>query len=281
MKQRSLACLAISAALLLSGCSSMLDREYLDITTHNAAPTEAQVQIIYRRTREQVASIVSATGAAAIRGELEESLASFAPESVLRLSYFDGDEAYILDLVREAYFATPATALDLPEATVAFYPDSGSQRVVEISLHYHLDEQELVHRREVLDQTVQKMTAILQSQFFTTEELLPAAAQAIHAAGGYNPEGGSTAYHALLERGADDQGLALAAAMVYNRLDISCQVIEGSLDGAPHFWNVIQLPESQYHLDLSQYGEHGFSLLSSAEMEQRGYLWDPEDILPR
>ncbi|MFB2009538.1 hypothetical protein ACEVJK_01780 [Flintibacter sp. P01028] len=359
MKQRSLACLAISAALLLSGCSSMLDREYLDITTHNAAPTtegdtsilradsyqelvnvliymvstgaengtirlyidsedvakdledacrevvqedplgayaveyikhsvdsivtysEAQVQIIYRRTREQVASIVSATGAAAIRGELEESLASFAPESVLRLSYFDGDEAYILDLVREAYFATPATALDLPEATVAFYPDSGSQRVVEISLHYHLDEQELVHRREVLDQTVQKMTAILQSQFFTTEELLPAAAQAIHAAGGYDPEGGSTAYHALLEKGADDQGLALAAAMVYNRLDISCQVIEGSLDGAPHFWNVIQLPESQYHLDLSQYGEHGFSLLSSAEMEQRGYLWDPEDILPR
>ena len=164
---------------------------------------------------------------------------------------------------------------------MAFYPDSGSQRVVEISLHYHLDEQELVHRREVLDQTVQKMTAILQSQFFTTEELLPAAAQAIHAAGGYNPEGGSTAYQALLERGADDQGLALAAAMVYNRLDISCQVIEGSLDGAPHFWNVIQLPESQYHLDLSQYGEHGFSLLSSAEMEQRGYLWDPEDILPR
>lgn len=224
MKQRSLACLAISAALLLSGCSSMLDREYLDITTHNAAPTtegdtsilradsyqelvnvliymvstgaengtirlyidsedvakdledacrevvqedplgayaveyikhsvdsivtysEAQVQIIYRRTREQVASIVSATGAAAIRGELEESLASFAPESVLRLSYFDGDEAYILDLVREAYFATPATALDLPEATVAFYPDSGSRSVVEISLHYHLDEQELVQR---------------------------------------------------------------------------------------------------------------------------------------
>ena len=187
---------------------------------------------------------------------------------MLRLSYFDGDEAYILDLVREAYFATPATALDLPEATVAFYPDSGSQRVVEISLHYHLDEQELVHRREVLDQTVQKMTAILQSQFFTTEELLPAAAQAIHAAGGYDPEGGSTAYHALLEKGADDQGLALAAAMVYNRLDISCQVIEGSLDGAPHFWNVIQLPESQYHLDLSQYGEHGFSLLSSAEMER-------------
>lgn len=168
--------------------------------------SEAQVQIIYRRTREQVASIVSATGAAAIRGELEESLASFAPESVLRLSYFDGDEAYILDLVREAYFATPATALDLPRPRWPSYPDSGSQRVVEISLHYHLDEQELVHRREVLDQTVQKMTAILQSQFFTTEELLPATAQAIHAAGGYDPEGGSTAYHALLERGADDQG---------------------------------------------------------------------------
>lgn len=81
--------------------------------------------------------------------------------------------------------------------------------------------------------------------------------------------------------GADDQGLALAAAMVYNRLDSSCQVIEGSLDGVPHFWNVIQLPESQYHLDLSQYGEHGFSCCPALRWSKADISGTPEDILPR
>ena len=74
-----------------------------------------------------------------------------------------------------------------------------------------------------------------------------------------------------MEGGADGQGLALAAAVVYDRLDISCQVIEGTWNGAPHFWNVIQLPEGQYHLDLSQYDGQAFSLLSGEEMEQAGY----------
>ena len=66
---------------------------------------EADVQITYRRTREQVASIVDATGAAAIRSELSRALSSFDTEVVLRISYFEEDEAYIQQLVRQAGFS--------------------------------------------------------------------------------------------------------------------------------------------------------------------------------
>ena len=59
MKQRSLACLAISAALLLSGCSSMLDREYLDITTHNAAPTtEGDTSILRADSYQELVNVL-------------------------------------------------------------------------------------------------------------------------------------------------------------------------------------------------------------------------------
>ena len=74
------------------------------------------MQITYRRTREQVASIVDATGAAAIRSELSRALSSFSSEVVLRISYFEEDENYIHQLVRQAYLSNPATALDFPEA---------------------------------------------------------------------------------------------------------------------------------------------------------------------
>ena len=59
MKQRSLACLAISATLLLSGCSSMLDREYLDITTHNAAPTtEGDTSILRADSYQELVNVL-------------------------------------------------------------------------------------------------------------------------------------------------------------------------------------------------------------------------------
>ena len=83
---------------------------------------EAAVEITYRRTREQVSAIVAATGATAIRSQLKDLLSSFGTEAALRISYFEGDETYIQTLFREAYYASPDTALDLPEAQVYIYP---------------------------------------------------------------------------------------------------------------------------------------------------------------
>ena len=92
--------------------------------------------ITYRRSREQVAAITDATGASAIRSELSEALAAFSPEVVLRISYFEEDEAYLRQLVREAYLSDPASALGMPEAEIAMYPESGPRRIVEILLTY-------------------------------------------------------------------------------------------------------------------------------------------------
>ena len=56
--------------------------------------SEATVNITYRRTKEQVSSIVQATGITAIRSELAEAMSAFQPECVLRISYFNEDEAF-------------------------------------------------------------------------------------------------------------------------------------------------------------------------------------------
>ena len=236
--KKQLIALAAAAAILLSGCSSLLDRDYSYVTAHNTTPTaaegdpsilraenyqelvnalvyfvaqgtqegtvrlygewedveadldaaclevvqedplgayaveymkysvtsvvtyyEADIQPTYRRSREQVDSIVSATGTTAIRNELESALANFASEQVLRISYFNEDENYIRTLCQEAYCATPATALDMPEVEVAIYPDSGQQRIVEILLTYHLDQQELARRSDLVRQAAADMAS--------------------------------------------------------------------------------------------------------------------------
>ena len=61
---------------------------------------EANLYITYRRTAQQMDSIRTVIGASAIRSVLGETLSTFSAESVLRVSYFADDEAYISNLVR-------------------------------------------------------------------------------------------------------------------------------------------------------------------------------------
>lgn len=105
---------------------------------------EAEVQITYRRTKEQMDAIVSATGITAIRSQLESALEQFSPECTLSISYFDGGVEDIQALFRQAYFAVPDAAEDLPDVSVSLYPDSGRQRIVELELNYHLSQEELL-----------------------------------------------------------------------------------------------------------------------------------------
>ncbi len=361
MRRRMLAaCLVFT--LLLSGCARLLNREYTDVTPHNAVPTaegdpstlradsyqelvnalqylvtngaetgtvrlyvknenveqeledaclevaqedplgayaveyirysvaslvtyqEVKVEITYRRTREQVASITSATGATAIRSELEKALEEFSTEIAIRISYFDRDEAYIRRLCREAFCANPGNALDMPELTVSIYPDSGRQRIVEVLLAYHLEREELERRRDLLARRAQEITEEERLADSRGDRQLLEIARAVLAQGGFQPEGGSTAYHALLEGGADSQGLALAMALLCNGLGLECQVAIGEKEGVPHYWNVVSAESGWMHLDLTRPLEEGAQeedyFLSDARMTEEGCIWNA-DTLPR
>ena len=233
---------------------------------------QADVQITYRRTKEQISSIVSVTGTTAIRSELKSALASFAPEQVLRISYFDGDADYILELVREAYYATPAAALGMPQAEIHIYPDSGRQRIVEILLTYPLDAAELEQRQNLLEQKAQSLTHPLSS--LEGDAAFLAAAKTVVNTNGRPSSGGSTAYDALLTGGADSEGLALAMALLCQTMDLSCQVVTGTLDGQPHFWNVVESDSGWRHMDLTVSSSSGQSFYTDQELSAKGYSWD-------
>ena len=348
--KRRLLCAMLALSLLLTGCASLLERDYVSITPHNANLTaegdpsvlraesyqelvnaliffinlgtetgsirlyqdaenveadveeacleviqedplgayavehikytidpvvtyyEADIQITYRRTRDQVASIVSATGTTAIRTELEHTLEQFDPEQVLRISYFDGDEAYIRTLFQEAYYATPASALDLPDIAVTLYPETGRQRIVEILLTYHLEQQELELRREQLLAAASELTAPL--TLLSDDQFLLSAAQAVLSRTPFDPSAGSTAYHALVEGQADSLGLALTIALLCQQGDLDVQIVSGSLEGQPHFWTVVATEGGWRHLDISQFEKDGPTLHSDLDMEAAGYDWD-------
>lgn len=239
---------------------------------------EADVQITYRRTMEQISSIVSATGTTAIRSELENALADFAAERVLRIGAFDGDEDYIRTLFQEAYYANPAVALGMPEIAISIYPDTGRQRIVEITLTYPLELTELERRRALLDEAVQELVRDLWGE--EGDALILAAAQAVLDAGGYDPKAGSTAYDALLTGGADSEGLSLATALLFGELDVECRIIPGTWEDSPHTWLLVSTQEGWMHLDPARLSGAEEAFRSDGQMLEDGFAWDTQSFPP-
>ena len=235
--------------------------------------SEARLDITYRRTREQVASIVQATGVTAIRSELESALSSFAPSRTLRIRYFAEDEAFIRDLARQAYYGVPDCALGMPEIDLSLYPNRGQQRIVEILLRYPLDHTELEKRRDALAGCLEELANRLAP--LSGQERVSAAARAIREAADCDPQGGSTAWDLFEEGSADSEGIALALAALCQKLELPCQAVWGTLNGEDHYWNIVQTGAGWRHLDLSvPETEDSGPFYTDRQLLELGYLWE-------
>jgi len=348
MKKR-LTALLLSACITLTGCASMLERDYVSVTPHSSTKTdvgsssvlrvesyqelvnsliyfistasdsgvirlymdsgvveeslhnarqeilqeyppavyavenisfetdplvtyvEARVDFTYRRSQQQVAAIQSVTGVSAVRSAIAAAMAEFSDECVLDIRYFDQDASFVRSLVRQAYYAAPATALEYPEVEVNIYPDSGRQRIVEVLFHYETDLAQLSQQALLLDQALQHLA-----------DGLPDAdalsiAWAILGEGGHKSGGGSSPYDALLSGGANHEGLSLAMAALCARLDIPCKVAEGLLNSESHFWNVVHTADGWRHIDLSQLSVLR-GIYTDEQWRNNGYLWVESDL---
>lgn len=226
---------------------------------------EANIDITYRRTPEQVASIVSVTGSSAIRRELRNTLTSFSPSAVLRVSYFAEDEDYILELVRQTYYDVPYAALGMPEVEISLYPTEGAQRIVEIDLTYPASAETL--RRS--SQELQERARDLASWSAGAEDLYLKIRDSLTIEEG---TGHSTAYDALIGGAADSEGAALAYQLLCDQAGVECTVVLGELDGAPHFWNIVRAEDGEFrHVDLSA---DLFSLTDDELTGKGAYEWD-------
>ena len=232
---------------------------------------EATISITYRRTKEQVQSLVNVTSTSAIRKEVSEALAQFRPELVLRVGYFTGGAGGVAQLVRSAYYDAPAYAMGMPECTVTLYPETGTQRIVEIVLTYPDEPAALAERSEQLRQEVETILAPLRSQSAGSVERLSQLFALLPRTVRYAPDGGPTAWDAILGDGANSEGLALAFQLLAGELGVTSTLVEGTLDGQPHFWNRLS-DNGVHYVDLTR--DRTGTTWSAEDLLALGYQWD-------
>ncbi len=239
----------------------------------------ANIFIGYKRTAEELASIVYSSDTADFDHSLIDAADHFSPKLVIRCYDAGVDENYVHALLKRHYYDDPVTAVMEPAAEVTGYPSEGANRIFDIRFRYAMPEQ---RQRPMSMALAEKLVAAARAMTETRRPELALESAAFLAdrcaAGDPTAVYAGTAYGALVNGNADSKGYALAFRALCKELGIECTVVEGSfgaMSGEPHFWNIIGLEGDHYHVDVSRFAsDPDAAFLRSDDALWGEYIWD-------
>lgn len=179
---------------------------------------EAELDVTYRLSREEIKSLAQADGPAALAALLESALEARTERVTALVSGCSLEEEGCLeDAVDRAYENCPALALGRPDVTIQTWPEKGERRVVELSLTYPETTSGLAWTREPILRRAQALAA-------ESPPTHGGMFDALQSRCVFDPEAGNTVADALLTGKAGMEGMALGYKLLCDEKGLSCQV---------------------------------------------------------
>ena len=241
-----------------------------ELGTSGGQPALA-VTVQYNQNRGVLRSMKYAKNLDEAQRLLADALDLCETKVVMRVSDYRSTD--FQEYVRVYMEENPQTVMELPSLTVTTFPDSGSDRVVEIGFTYQTgrDDLKMMQSRVRPLFTSAELYVAGNNTEYDQYELLYAFLMERH---DYQFETSITPSYSLLIHGV---GNSKAFAVVYGamcrRAGLECRVVSGTCNGEPHVWNMICVDGQYYHLDLLASSRDGrFTVWGDDEMV--GYVWD-------
>jgi len=229
------------------------------------------VTVQYLHNRREMQQIQTVRDSAALWDRVVTALERYEPGIVVYVeSYTEQD---LIQLVEDYSAENPSRVMEVPQVSCELYPDSGTDKVVELKFTYQNSRTNL-----------RQMQSQVQSVFNSAS---------LYASGGTEYQKLSRLYSFLLERFSEYQiktsitpaysllhhgvGDSRAFAMVYAQMcrmaGLNAQIVTGTYGGEPWCWNMVESNGNYYHVDLLRSNtEIGFQLYTDDQMGE--YVWD-------
>lgn len=265
-------------------------------TTRIVSYYQAEIYITYKRTAEQVAALEAMTNLRALFDRVAVALEAGQTYLVLEVNAASATSEEIKNSVRDAYYANAQACPVLPTVEVSLFPETGVDRIAEITLDYGCTAEELSKLRQELLEACALLTEDLmppeeESEDISEDKLPPGeagtAASVRQADLAFtlaerltdvctpDETAADTAYDALVLGTASSEGVAMAYEAMCQAVGIECQVVSGRLGAQEHFWNIVTVDDIFAHVDVSRWsmGSSSVFLLTDAQMLSE-YWWD-------
>lgn len=244
--------------------------------TKTATHYQATVKIKYKHTKEQIQGIVYLNNASAVQTSLTAALLEHRDYLVISIASETINEQYIRDFVVQYYRSEPKSLIALPTVYTAVYEKPSNPRLLEIQISYPYAEEQEEAMKTALVNKATKVLANAKSSS-AAYSALKACAGLISAASYSLSNGSPTAYGTLVDGIGNSEGYAMTFKLLCSMLGVECTVVEGTLKGAPHYWNIIEVEDYFYHVDPSAGELTGIStafLRNDIQMQVGAYHWD-------
>ena len=176
-------------------------------------------------------------------------------------------------LIQDYFIDNPDVVMELPQAVVTVYPESGKERIVDISFTYQTSRETLRQMQEAVDPVFMSARLYVSASANDVEKLIQLYGFLMERYE-YTVETSITPTYSLLCHGVgDSKAFAAVYRAMCRQVGIECHMVSGTKNAQPWFWNVVVVDGVYCHLDLLQCSlENGFYLRSDGEMY--GYVWD-------
>ncbi|MBE6936661.1 MAG: hypothetical protein E7458_09275 [Ruminococcaceae bacterium] len=251
---------------------------------------EIQFDISYRRQAQEMDSIREIGSREELSAYLREKMAQFSPTILFSLSDYSKDYAFA-ELFSQIYYENPELAYGAAVPTVQFFPETGAQRIVEMTVRYgqladtlHAKSATATEEAQIiLDAYSGSLLTVNRIQYFhdtLVSTVTPDRDSAPRLESGELTQKGDpfTVYGALIKKNAVSEGFALAFQQLCMLSDIDCMVVCGKRDGIPYYWNLVLYRGKWSHVDCYESALHpeepyrGFGLTDEALSET--HSWD-------
>lgn len=234
----------------------------------NAGKAAIAVDITYSHSRAEIMRIEQVKNVDEAKELITDALASCNASVIFRIAqYYSTD---FIQFVQDYADNYPEICMEVPQVSVVTYPESGRERIVELAFTYQ-------NSREVLRSmklTVQIIAAQLKLGSSMEKSVPSQVYTFLMERHDYKVETSITPAYSLLHHGVgDSKAFAYVYAALCRRVGQDCEVISGTKNGEPWFWNAFEEDGVYYHVDLLECRQlNGFEMVLGSQMN--GYVWD-------
>ncbi len=243
---------------------------FYDLGTSAGQPAVA-VDIDYLHGRSELRRIQRPKNWDQVEQKIADALANCDDGMVMYLDFYH--ESDFSQWVASYAATHPDIVMELPTVTANFYPEQGSERIIELKFTYQNTRDALRGMQTAVARLFSAASIYASSsdeydRFFKLYSFLM----------GLSPqfllETSITPAYSLLQHGVgDSRAFATVYAAMCVQEKLECVVVTGTKNGEPWYWNIICCDDVYYHVDLLEcHVSDAFSIRFDDQMS--GYVWD-------
>lgn len=258
------------------------------VVTPIVSYTDIQIELFYRRSTEQISSIITISTERYLRMELLSMMSDYRESAAILTSLNNITEESVLNYLSELYYDNPLEVVMLPITSIEVYPPEISQsreRLIELNFAYSQPRSVLTAFSGWIKSAARDVAESASGE--NDAEILLSLCKALSELSAYDSALGSlseystqnikaTAYGALQNGSAIGEGYAMAFKALCGSLNLPCYVVLGERDGLSYAWNIVSYDGSYYHIDPALCDEIGMSggfFKNDSDMSER-YTWN-------